>query len=433
LEDIREAWTSDGHRTQVGGSLPKVALPTALAGATYNADNQLTNWAGTTLGYDANGNLTSDGTSTYAWNARGQLTTIAAGSTTTAAYAYDPLGRRVSRTIAGSTTGFAYNGSTAVQEKSGSTVTANSIVGGTDQVLSRTDSAGARSYLTDGLNSTLALVDSTGAIQTSYAYTPYGATTASGATSTNAAQYTGRENDANGLYYYRARYYNPTTGRFISEDPLGLAAGPNVYAYAADDPVDLNDPSGMFLPILGVLAAGCAGGAALAVFTDAATVVSGWFGDFVGGLFGAPPLPHRKVTLGGVLGDALVGCALGAASVGLLELITLLRPAAEVPLGEAGGGGGASQIRQILSGLRAGNSSNVWEAATPQELNQIFDKLSQGGTTVTGSTYPGRLVRLPDGMTVGLRDASKSGGPTIDIFSSGQPTIKIHLPLGWTP
>jgi RHS repeat-associated protein len=59
-------------------------------------------------------------------------------------------------------------------------------------------------------------VDGSGANQTSYAYSPYGATTASGAASTNVVAYTGRENDANGLYYYRARYCNPTCGRFSS-------------------------------------------------------------------------------------------------------------------------------------------------------------------------------------------------------------------------
>lgn len=265
-----------------------------MASATYNADNQLTNWAGTTFSYDLNGNLTSDGTSTYTWNARGQLTTIAAEATTTATYGYDPLGRRVARTISGSATGFAYNGSTAVQEKSGSTVTANSIVGGTDQILQRTDSAGARSYLTDGLNSTLALVDSSGVVQTSYAYTPYGATTASGAASTNAAQCTGRENDCNGLYYYGARYYNPTLGRFISEDPLGLAAGLN--AYAADDPVDHNDPSGMIAPFV----AACLGGA---VFNVAFDIFFNW-------------LSGRKTTLGGLIQDAAVGCIAGLIVLG---------------------------------------------------------------------------------------------------------------------
>ena len=57
--------------------------------------------------------------------------------------------------------------------------------------------------------------------------------------------YTGREIDAPELYYYRARYYDPTIQRFISEDPIGLNAGYfNTYKYVANNPVNLNDPSG---------------------------------------------------------------------------------------------------------------------------------------------------------------------------------------------
>lgn len=59
-------------------------------------------------------------------------------------------------------------------------------------------------------------------------------------------EYTGRENDGNGLYYYRARYYSPLLGRFISQDPLGFAgSGPNLYAYVFDSPTNLVDPLGL--------------------------------------------------------------------------------------------------------------------------------------------------------------------------------------------
>jgi RHS repeat-associated protein len=57
-------------------------------------------------------------------------------------------------------------------------------------------------------------------------------------------KYTGREDEGNGLYQYRARYYDPKFG-FISEDPLGFAAGPNFYAYVGNNPVNYNDPSGL--------------------------------------------------------------------------------------------------------------------------------------------------------------------------------------------
>ena len=63
--------------------------------------------------------------------------------------------------------------------------------------------------------------------------------------STDVFQYTGRENDANGLYFYRARYYNPAFARFISEDPIGFMAGTNFYAYARNNPISGTDPLGL--------------------------------------------------------------------------------------------------------------------------------------------------------------------------------------------
>jgi RHS repeat-associated protein len=56
-----------------------------------------------------------------------------------------------------------------------------------------------------------------------------------GTTSNNPSQYTGRENEGNGLYFHRARYYSPVLG-FVSEDPLGFKGdGPNVYAYGGEE------------------------------------------------------------------------------------------------------------------------------------------------------------------------------------------------------
>jgi len=59
--------------------------------------------------------------------------------------------------------------------------------------------------------------------------------------------YTGRVVDTKDLYYYRARYYDPTIQRFISEDPIGFASGDyNFYRYVGNDPVKLVDPWGLF-------------------------------------------------------------------------------------------------------------------------------------------------------------------------------------------
>ena len=84
-----------------------------------------------------------------------------------------------------------------------------------------------------------------------YGYDPFGNTITSAGTSTNVFQYTGRENDENGLYFYRARYYNPVLARFISEDPAGLALGSNVYEYSLDSPTNFSDPLGLWTVSIG--------------------------------------------------------------------------------------------------------------------------------------------------------------------------------------
>ncbi len=250
-------------RMGVGGSYARTGTPQAAPSATYNVNNQLTQWKGASLTYDANGNLTSDGTNTYTWNARNQLVSVS--GPVPASFQYDPFGRRVSKTIGG-TTQYLYDGANPVQEISGTSASANLLTGGEDEYLQRTDSAGARSFLTDALGSTLALADSTGALQTQYTFEPFGNTSTTGTATANSFAYTGRELDATGLYFYRARYYNPALGRFISEDPLGFGSGDtNLYSYVGNRPLDYNDPSGktpavVAIPVLlgageGVLAA----------------------------------------------------------------------------------------------------------------------------------------------------------------------------------
>jgi RHS repeat-associated protein len=161
-------------------------------------------------------------------------------------FQYDAFGHRISKNVNGNTTGFLYDRKNIVQELSPTAVTANLLTGlRTDEVFSRTDSAGARSFLVDVLGSTVALTDSVGAIQTQYTYEPFGKTTSSGSPSSNPFEFTGRENDGTGLYFYRARYNSTEFRRFISEDPIGVKGGVNLFAYAADNPVNFKDPCGL--------------------------------------------------------------------------------------------------------------------------------------------------------------------------------------------
>jgi RHS repeat-associated protein len=233
-----------GRRVSIGGTLAQSNLPTALSSASYNANNQLTQWGAKNLSYDGNGNLTSDGVNSYSWNARNQL--ISVNGTVSAGFSYDSFGRRAAKSLNASTTNYLYDGLNSVQELAGGLSSASILTGlVADENLQRSDASGTASFLTDALGNTLLLAGATGNTLAQYTYDPFGNTSMTGS-SANPAQYTGRENDGTSLYYYRARYYSPAYGRFISEDPYGLRAGPNLYAYANNDPVDLIDPMGLF-------------------------------------------------------------------------------------------------------------------------------------------------------------------------------------------
>jgi RHS repeat-associated protein len=172
------------------------------------------------------------------------LVAISGGAS--ASFQYDPFGRRVSKPIGG-TTQYLYDGANPVQEISGSSASANLLAGGVDEYFQRTDSAGARNFLSDALGSTLALADSTGTVQTQYTFEPFGNTSVTGAATTNSFAYTGRELDSTGLYFYRARYYNPTLQRFVSEDPIGFVGSgdTNLYAYVGNNPIAFLDHFGL--------------------------------------------------------------------------------------------------------------------------------------------------------------------------------------------
>lgn len=228
LGDLTYEYDKAGNRIKTGGSFARTGVPDGVSTTNYNAANQQTAFGDKTLTYDDNGNLTSitdaGGTTTYNWNARNQLTGIS-GPGVSASFLYDGLGRREKKTINSNLTEFLYDGVNPVQETSGSTILANILPGlGIDEFLTRTDVvAGVTSaFLADALGSPVAVTDNTGAVQTEYTYEPFGKTTIAGASNTNPYQYTGRENDGTGLYYYRARYYHPALQRFISEDPWRL-------------------------------------------------------------------------------------------------------------------------------------------------------------------------------------------------------------------
>lgn len=205
-----------------------------------------------TFAYDDNGNMVSRtnscGTTTFTWNVKNQLTQIQGFrpdcSVLTASFVYDALGRRIQRTINGETTTYLYDGMDIIAEM-GATTASYLRTDNIDEAIARYDSQSDRYFLSDLLGSTHVLTDRQGNATTTYSYTPYGETEQAGQQSANPVQYTGRDNDGTGLYYYRARYYAPDLARFISSDPIGLAGGTNFYLYAQANPLINKDPSGL--------------------------------------------------------------------------------------------------------------------------------------------------------------------------------------------
>jgi RHS repeat-associated protein len=165
-----------------------------------------------------------------------------------AALAYDPLGRLFQVTSGtGAITRFLYDGDALVAEYDGAGAMLRRHVhwaGADVPVLSYEGAtlAAPRHLFADHQGSIVALADGPGYIVAINAYDEYGIPAAS---NTGRFQYTGQAFLPElGMYYYRARMYSPTLGRFLQTDPIGYRGGLNLYGYVGDDPVNHTDPSG---------------------------------------------------------------------------------------------------------------------------------------------------------------------------------------------
>ncbi|HVO64555.1 MAG TPA: IPT/TIG domain-containing protein [Terriglobales bacterium] len=225
----------------------------SVSGWSNNTSNELTSRPGVTYTYDANGNTTSKtdstGTTNYSWDFENRLTSVTLpGSGGSVSYAYDPFGRRIYKSSSTGTSIYTYDGINLVEETnaSGSVVARYSQGTSFDELLAMLRSGATSYYERDGLGSVTSLSNAAGALTQTYTFDSFGNTTNSSGSLTNPFQYTSREFDTETtLYYMRARYFDPKTGRFLSEDPLGFSVGDNFYAYSLNSPVNFVDPAGL--------------------------------------------------------------------------------------------------------------------------------------------------------------------------------------------
>ena len=134
----------------------------------------------------------------------------------------------------------------------------------------RTGANGALHYYALDLpsNNVIGLFNTAGTATHAYHYSPYGETQSSSEPTHDPLRFAARELDAQtGLYYVRARWYDPFLGRFMSEDPIGLEGGINQYAYALNDPVNLSDPTGLWTCDRNDVTNECSNGATLSGIT----------------------------------------------------------------------------------------------------------------------------------------------------------------------
>ncbi len=222
-----------------------------------NTSNELTSTPNASYSYDYNGNTTSKtvsgGTTNYTWDYENRLASVTLpGTGGSITFKYDPLGRRIQKAFTQNstttTTNYLYDGSNAVADidQNGNVLARYAETQNIDEPLAELRSGTTSYYESDGLGSVTSLTNGAGAIANTYTYDSFGNVTASTGSITNRFQYTAREFDSeSGLYYYRARYYDPSTGHFISEDFLRLPDGLSRYDYALNSVTNFIDPLGL--------------------------------------------------------------------------------------------------------------------------------------------------------------------------------------------
>jgi RHS repeat-associated protein len=277
-------------------------------------------------------NAVGSNTTSYTWDFENRLTSVTLpGTGGTVAFKYDPTGRRIYKSLSiGGTSVFAYDGENMIEEtnSSGTVVARYTQTENIDEPLAMLRSSATSYYNADGLGTFTSLANGSGALTQTYTFDSFGKQTASSGSVVNPFQYSGREYDTEtGLYYYRARYYDPTIGRFIGEDPLRFGIKSKItsanlpadfYSYVANSPLNIIDPLGLWQVAVG---GGDGVGILITFGYNSGQFNLGFYGGAGAGVFGSLDLTdsgcHAQGFVGGARGEGDVGVRGTKISVGL--------------------------------------------------------------------------------------------------------------------
>jgi RHS repeat-associated protein len=237
----------------VGNRLSRISTmgPVPSQSSTYDANDRLNSDS-----YDNNGNTTAAGSNNYTYDFENRLVSLSTQNSGLSTFLYDGDGNRVAKTSGGITTNYLVDTNNptgyaqVVDELRGGTVV-KSFTYGHDLISQRIVGSSLSFYGYDGHGSVRLLTDATATITDTYDYDAFGNLISRAGTTPNDYLYSGEQFDANlGFYYLRARYMNPTSGRFSSMDSYeGGSYDPSSlhkYSYTRNSPANLNDPSGQF-------------------------------------------------------------------------------------------------------------------------------------------------------------------------------------------
>ncbi|NAT11371.1 hypothetical protein C4E22_07545, partial [ANME-1 cluster archaeon AG-394-G06] len=225
----------------------------------YDADDRLVTANGTSYYYDNNGNLIREidvnGTTLYEYDYEKRLTGVTLPDASEVSYHYSPLGGRLAKTDRDGTTTYYLYDFEHLFHKPEDILMELDVGGaqkaiythgpGVDEPISQSRDGVTSYYLFDALGSVTSLTDIYENVVASYQYDAFGKILEQTGTVENPYKFTSREHDeGSGLYYYRARYYDATVGRFLTKDPLAITLAVNLYGYVDNNPVNMADPSG---------------------------------------------------------------------------------------------------------------------------------------------------------------------------------------------